>query len=101
MVKVKYPSGYHSLIFHGYSETFMRGGFIVILLIYILGLLSETICTACSKEQDAKLDKEQELYCVRFVFLCSPAFLHCTKDYCTLQSWPEKFRLLDLEEFSI
>lgn len=37
----------------------MGGGFIIILFIYILGLLSEATCAACFKERDAELDKDK------------------------------------------
>ena len=37
----------------------MGVGFIIILLIYFLGLLSEVICAACLKEQDAELDEDK------------------------------------------
>lgn len=79
----------------------MGGGFIIILFIYILGLLSEATCAARFKERDAALDKGQELYCVRFIFLCSLIFSTVRKSCCTVQNLPEKFRLLDLEAFSI
>lgn len=62
-----------------------------LLLICVLGLLSEAIYVACLKEQDAELDRGQELACcIRFIFLCSWVF---TKVQKTLL-YPEKFDFL-------